>query len=133
MMDAQQTNIATSVKAKAETIHALTAEMVEELQEAEGQETQAVDAEDIEALFEAIREYARNQHKSMLELIAEHVLDELPMSMAQKIKRYLEDRKPKVKPGEVKYRAFFSSGRSDLSERMEEIIYGPDPETENAD
>jgi hypothetical protein len=81
---------------------------------------------DITGYFEAIRQYAREHQQSVLEVIAEYALADLPMSIGQMIKDYLEERKPKVKPGEVQYRTFFSSGRSDISERMEEIIYGPE-------
>jgi hypothetical protein len=81
---------------------------------------------EIDELFDAIRRYAREHHKSVLELIAEHALDDLPVSVGSMIKDYFEERRPQVRPGEVKYRGLFSSGRSDLSERMEEIIYGPD-------
>ncbi len=77
--------------------------------------------------FAAIRAYAGEHHLSVLELIAEYALDDLPVSVGNMIKDYLEEHKPKVKPGEVKYRGLFSSGRSDLSARMEEIIYGIDP------
>ena len=77
--------------------------------------------------FDAIRRYARAEQKSVLEVIAENALDDLPMSIGQMIKDYLEERTPKVKPGEVKYKGLFASGRSDLSERMEEIIYCPEP------
>jgi len=77
--------------------------------------------------FAAIREHARNHHLSMLEVIAEYALDDLPVSVGNMIKDYLEEHKPKVKPGEVRYTGLFASGRSDLSARMEEIIYGADP------
>ena len=80
----------------------------------------------ITELFAAIRLYGQTHQKSVLELIAEYALDDLPISIAQTIKYYLEERKPQVKPGEVNFTGLFSSGRSDLSERMEEIIYGAD-------
>jgi hypothetical protein len=81
----------------------------------------------IEELFAAIRRYAREHHLSMLDVIAEHALDDLPVTVGNFIRDYIEERKPKVKPGEVTFKGLFSSGRSDLSERMEEIIYGPEP------
>jgi hypothetical protein len=81
---------------------------------------------DIEDLFVAVREYARQHHQSMLELIAEYALEDLPPHIAGTISDYLAERAPKAAPGEIKYRAFFASGRSDISERMEEIIYGSD-------
>jgi hypothetical protein len=81
---------------------------------------------DIEDLFVALREYGQQQHKSVLELIAEYALEDLPPRIAQTISDYLAERTPNAKPGEIKYRAFFASGRSDISERMEEIIYGSD-------
>lgn len=83
--------------------------------------------QDITSLFDAIRQYAAKQQVSLLELLAEHVLDDLPISVGRFITEYLEERKPKIEPGEVEYRASFASGRSDISERIEEIIYGPDP------
>ena len=82
----------------------------------------------IEDLFAAVRAYGRQHHKSVLELIAEYALDDLPPRIAQTISDYLAERTPKAKPGEIEYRAFFASGRSDISERMEEIIYGSDPD-----
>ena len=81
---------------------------------------------DVEDLFAAIREYGRQHHQSVLELIAEYALEDLPPRIAQTISDYLAERTPKAAPGEIKYRAFFASGRSDISERMEEIIYGSD-------
>jgi hypothetical protein len=81
-----------------------------------------------EEFFAAHRRYAREHHMSMLELIAEHALDDLPISVGRMLKEYIEERKPKVKPGEVEYKGLFASGRPDLSERLEEIIYGPDSE-----
>lgn len=80
----------------------------------------------IDTLFAELRRYARSHHVNMLELIAEHLTDDLPVSVAQFISAYLDDRKPESTPETVNYRAFFGSGRSDISERMEEIIYGPD-------
>lgn len=76
--------------------------------------------------FAAIRRYAQTHHTTVLELIAEYALDDLPISVGQMIVSYLEEHRPKVQPGDVKPHPFFSSGRSDISERMEEIIYGPD-------
>ncbi len=87
-------------------------------------------AADIAELFEQIRRHARENHQSMLELIAEYLIDDLPVSIGQTIKRYVEDSKPKVKPEDVTFEGLFASGRSDISERMEEIIYGPEPEEE---
>jgi hypothetical protein len=81
---------------------------------------------DIVELFATIRRYGQEQGLSVLELIAQYAIDDLPMSIGYQIKDYVEAHKPKVKPGQVKYRKFFSSGRSDISERMEEIIYGPE-------
>jgi hypothetical protein len=81
---------------------------------------------DIEDLFAAVREYGRQHHQSVLELIAEYALEDLPPRIAQTISDYLAERIPKAVPGEIKHRAFFASGRSDISERMEEIIYGSD-------
>lgn len=80
-----------------------------------------------EALVAATQRSAQQNQQSMLEWLADHALDYLPISIGRTIREYIEERKPKVKPGEVKYRVFFSSGRSDISERMEEIIYGSDP------
>lgn len=80
----------------------------------------------VEELFAAIRRSAQDQQKSVLELIAEYALDDLPISIGQAIQGYLEERKPKVKPEDVTFEGLFSSGRSDLSVRVEEIIYGPE-------
>lgn len=82
---------------------------------------------EIEDLFAALREHARQRQISVLELIAEYALDDLPISIAQTIEDYLQDKRPKTRPGEVKFEGLFSSGRSDLSTRIEEIIYDPDP------
>jgi hypothetical protein len=90
------------------------------------QATPAKSSLEINELFDNLRSYAREHNKSVLELIAEHALADLPINIGRMIRNYLEERKPKVKPGEVKYTGLFSSGRSDLSERMEEIIYNLD-------
>jgi hypothetical protein len=81
---------------------------------------------EIEDLFASIRGYARQQQISVLELIAEYALDDLPISIAQTIREYLAERSPKVEPGQVEYRSFFVSGRPDISEHMAEFIYGPE-------
>lgn len=85
---------------------------------------------EISELFDKIREYAREHQQSMLELLGEHLLDDLPYSVGNVIKDYLESNMPQVEPGQVKYWATFDSGRSDISERIEEIIYGTDTEDE---
>jgi hypothetical protein len=77
-------------------------------------------------LFAAMRRYAQEQQKSVLELIAEYALDDLPISIGQTIQDYLQEHQPKVKPEDITFDGLFSSGRSDLSVRVEEIIYGPD-------
>lgn len=79
-----------------------------------------------EELFATLRRYARDHHMSMLELIAEYALDDLPIGVGRMIKEYIEERKPKVKPGEVAFKGLFASGMPDLSVRVEEILYGPD-------
>jgi hypothetical protein len=86
---------------------------------------------DISEIVAALRRYAQQNHKSMLEVVAEHLLDDLPFSISNVIKEKMEELKPKVESGEVEYWATFHSGRSDISERMEEIIYGPDEEDES--
>ena len=86
---------------------------------------------DINDLVNQLRRYARQNHISMLELIAEQLVDELPFDIGRTIKDKVEQSKPKVKPGEVEYWGTFASGRSDISERMEEIIYGSETDDEN--
>lgn len=84
---------------------------------------------DAAELFEALRRYAQQHHVSMLELIAEYALDDLPTTIGRAIQDKVEESKPKVNAGEVKYWATFDSGRSDISEHMEDIIYGSDADS----
>ncbi len=78
----------------------------------------------------AIRRYAQTQHVTVLEVLAAHLLDDLPVSVADFITDYLEERKPQSEPGQVAYRTFFASDRPDLSEKMEDIIYGTDSDAD---
>jgi hypothetical protein len=46
---------------------------------------------DINALFAAIRRYTQQKHISMLELVAEHLIDDLPFSIGYVIKEKLAE------------------------------------------
>lgn len=79
---------------------------------------------EISELFDKLREYAREHHQSVLELVGEYLLNDLPYSVGNVIRQKLEDRHPQGKPEGRKFEGLFASGCSDLSERMEEILYG---------
>lgn len=62
------------------------------------------------------------------ELSTKHAVGDLVLSAGQLIPQDLATRKSPAQPDAVRYRAFLASGRSDISARLEEIIYGPAPD-----
>ena len=85
----------------------------------------AIADNDVAAIFAALRRYAQRRRQSMLELIIAYATDDLPVGLSYTLEEYLEEQKSPVQPGEVEERTFFASGGARLSERVEEIIYGP--------